>query len=196
MGRVSGKVALITGAARGQGRSHAELLAREGADIAALDIAAQSVASVNYPLATKEDLAATAAAVEAADRRCLTFATDARDQCAVDHVVAATLQTFGRLDTIVINHGIDARYDAAANITEAEWRDQMDVNLTGVWHVAKATIPALIEGKRGGSIIITSSAAGLLGLPGMLGYTAAKSAMVGMMRSLANELAQHSIFSP
>jgi (+)-trans-carveol dehydrogenase len=169
------------------------LLAREGADIIALDIAAQTVDSLLYALGTEEDLATTVKLVEAAGGKCMAAKVDVRDQGALDAAVSDGLARFGHIDVVVINHGISARYDSSWNVTEDEWGDIVDVNLTGVWHVVKATVPAMIGAEQGGSIIMTSSSAGLIGLPGMLGYVTTKSGMVGMMRSLANELAPYSI---
>jgi len=190
-GRVEGKVAFITGAARGQGRSHAIRLAEEGADIIAVDICAQ-VGSVPYPMATPEDLAETVKEVEALDRRIIASAADVRDFAAVKAAVDDGIAQLGRLDIVSANAGI-ASYGQAVDLDETTWQDMIDTNLTGVWHAAKAAIPHLIAGGRGGSIVLTSSTAGLKAIPNMAHYVSAKHGVVGLMRTLALELAPHSI---
>ena len=159
-GRVEGKVAFITGAARGQGCSHAIRLAEEGADIIAVDIAAQ-VDSVPYPMATPEDLAQTVKEVKALDRRIVATQADVRDYDALKAAVDDGVAQLGRLDIVSANAGI-VSYGRIHELAEQTWRDIIDINLTGVWHTAKATIPHLIQGGRGGSIVITSSDAGLM----------------------------------
>jgi (+)-trans-carveol dehydrogenase len=191
MGRVDGKVALITGAARGQGRSHALRLAEEGADIVALDITAQ-IGTVKPPMSSPEDLAETVKQVEELDRRILARQADVRDQGAIDAVVAEAVAEFGHIDIVAANAAIFT-FGVGWEITDAEWQDIMDVNLTGVWHTLKAVAPPMIEAGRGGSIIITSSAAGLRGLTNMAAYVASKHGVVGLMRTFANELAPHRI---
>ena len=158
-GRVEGKVAFITGAARGQGRSHAITLAREGADIIAVDIAAQ-IASVPYPMATPEDLAQTVKEVEATGRRIVATVADVRDYDALKEALDDGVAQLGRLDIVSANAGITS-YGRAEDLAEQTWRDVIDVDLTGVWHAAKAAIPHLRAGGRGGSIILTSSDLGL-----------------------------------
>lgn len=191
MGRVEGKVALVTGAARGQGRAHAIRLAQEGADIVALDIAA-NISVVEEPLGTMAELEATAKAVEDLDRRILVRQADVRDQGALDAVVADAKATFGRLDIIVANAGIFVM-EGALQTSQELWDEIIDVDLTGVWRTIKAAVPLMIEGGRGGSVIITSSAAGLKGLTWMSAYVAAKHGLVGLMRTLANELGEFGI---
>ncbi|MCU1659208.1 MAG: short-chain dehydrogenase/reductase [Pseudonocardiales bacterium] len=191
MGRVEGKVAFITGAARGQGRSHAIRLAQEGADIIAVDICAQ-VDSVPYPMSTRDDLEQTVKEVEALDRRIVATQADVRDFDAVKRAVDDGVAQLGRVDIVSANAGI-ASFGPAADLSEQSWQDMIDINLTGVWHTAKATIPHLIGGGRGGSIIITSSAAGLMGYPNLAHYVSAKHGLVGLMRALALELAPHLI---
>jgi (+)-trans-carveol dehydrogenase len=191
MGRVEGKVAFITGAARGQGRSHAIRLAEEGADIIAVDICAQ-VGSVPYPMATPEDLAETVKEVEALDRRIIASAADVRDYSALKAAIDDGVAQLGRLDIVSANAGI-ASYGQAVDLDETTWQDMIDTNLTGVWHAAKAAIPHLIAGGRGGSIVLTSSTAGLKAIPNMAHYVSAKHGVVGLMRTLALELAPHSI---
>jgi SDR family mycofactocin-dependent oxidoreductase len=190
-GRVEGKVAFITGAARGQGRSHAIRLAEEGADIIAVDICAQ-VGSVPYPTATPEDLAETVKEVEALDRRIIASVADVRDFSALKAAVDDGVAQLGRLDIASANAGI-ASYGQAVDLDETTWQDMIDTNLTGVWHAAKAAIPHLIAGGRGGSIVLTSSTAGLKAIPNMAHYVSAKHGVVGLMRNLANELAPYRV---
>ncbi|MTD56602.1 mycofactocin-coupled SDR family oxidoreductase [Amycolatopsis pithecellobii] len=191
MGRVDGKVALITGAARGQGRSHAVRLAGEGADIIAVDRCRQ-LETVRYPMATPADLAETARLVEQQGRRVLAREADVRDLPRLREVVAEGLAGFGRLDIVVANAGIGV-IAPVWEITEDEWRDMFDVNLTGVWKTVTATVPALIEQGEGGSIILTSSLSGLIAEPNLAHYTAAKHGVNGLMKVLAQELAPHFI---
>jgi (+)-trans-carveol dehydrogenase len=190
-GRVEGKVAFITGAARGQGRSHAIRLAQEGADIIAVDICRQ-IDTVPYPMATPDDLAATVKEVEALDRRIVARQADVRDYGALKSALDDGVAQLGRLDIVSANAGIFSM-GTAADLPEQAWQDMIDVNLTGVWHAAKAAIPHLIAGGRGGSIILTSSAAGLEGMENIGHYVAAKHGVVGLMRTLTLELAPHSI---
>jgi (+)-trans-carveol dehydrogenase len=190
-GRVEGKVAFITGAARGQGRSHAIRLAEEGADIIAVDICDQ-VGSVPYPMATPGDLTETVKEVEALDRRIVATQADVRDYGALKQALDDGVAELGRLDIVSANAGI-ASYGVAAELDETTWQDMIDINLTGVWHAAKAAIPHLIAGGRGGSIVLTSSTAGLLAIPNMAHYVSAKHGVVGLMRTLALELAPHFI---
>ena len=190
-GRVEGKVAFITGAARGQGRSHAIRLAQEGADIIAVDLCDQ-VESVPYPMATPEDLAETVKEVEALDRRIVATQADVRDYPALKAALDDGVAQLGRLDIVSANAGI-ASYGLAAELDETTWQDMIDTNLTGVWHAAKAAIPHLIEQGTGGSIVLTSSTAGLKAIPNLAHYVSAKHGVVGLMRTLALELAPHSI---
>lgn len=190
MGRVAGKVAFITGAARGQGRSHALRLAQEGADIIAVDICRQ-VDTVPYPLATPEDLAETVKQVEALDRRIVAVEADVRDHDALKAAVDQGVAELGRLDIVAANAGISS-IASTDEMTEQTWRDMIDINLTGVWLTAKVAIPHL-KAAGGGSIIITSSVAGLQAFPNIAHYAAAKHGVVGLMRSLALELAPFNI---
>lgn len=193
MGRVEGKVALITGGARGQGRSHAVRLAEEGADIVLVDACEDlETTAPYYPMATAQELAETEELVAATGRRVLACVGDVRSLAAMEDVVARTMSEFGRLDIVVANAGI-AVYGLTWKITEAQWRDTIDVNLTGVWHTVRASIPAIIDGGRGGSVVLTSSAAGLKGVFNTAHYTASKHGVVGIMRTLANEVAYHKI---
>jgi (+)-trans-carveol dehydrogenase len=190
-GRVAGKVAFITGAARGQGRSHAIRLAQEGADIIAVDLCEQ-VASVPYAMATPEDLAETVKQVEALDRRIVATRADVRDYGALKAALDDGVAQLGRLDIVSANAGISS-VGRADELSEATWQDMIDTNLTGVWHAAKAAIPHLIEGGRGGAIILTSSAAGLMAMENIAHYVSAKHGVVGLMKTLALELAPHMI---
>jgi SDR family mycofactocin-dependent oxidoreductase len=191
MGRVEGKVAFITGAARGQGRSHAIRLAEEGADIIAIDVC-EAVPTNDIPPATEEDLAETVRQVEALDRRIVATKADVRDYDAVKSAMDAGVAELGRLDIVAANAGIAGSPSAAEDISEEGWHTMIDVNLTGVWHTAKAAIPHL-KAARGGSIIITSSDAGLFGYPNLAHYVSAKHGVVGLMRTLALELANDMI---
>ena len=191
-GRVQGKVAFITGAARGQGRSHAIRLAQEGADIIAVDLC-ESIPSVDrfYPGATETDLAETVKAVESLDRRLVATKADVRDYPALKAALDDGVAQLGHLDIVSANAGIFIFGDQTHLVSEQDWQDVTDVNQTGVWHTCKAVIPHLIEQGTGGSIILTSSTAGLKGTPNVAPYTAAKHAVVGIMRTLALELAPH-----
>ena len=188
---LEGRVALVTGAGRGQGRSHAVRLAEKGADVIALDIAAP-VETVPYALASEEDLKQTAALVEATGRQVHAAVADVRDQQALDDVVAAALQRFGRLDIVVGNAGVIS-YGYTWEMSDQQWRDVIDINLTGVFHTVKATVPAMIEAGHGGSIVLTSSVLGMKGTAGASSYVATKHAINGLTRSLANELGPHRI---
>ncbi|MBL7496632.1 mycofactocin-coupled SDR family oxidoreductase [Frankia sp. CNm7] len=194
MGRVEGKVALITGAARGQGRSHAIALAREGADIIAVDLFEQ-IDEVPYPMAVKEDLATTVREVEALGRRIVAREADVRDLEALAAVVGEGVAELGRLDIVCANAGITGPYAPAASAADRVriFRAVVDVNLTGVYITIEASKQAIIDGGNGGSIIITSSLAGLRTLGAGGGYTEAKHGLVGLMRGAAHELAPHLI---
>jgi (+)-trans-carveol dehydrogenase len=186
--RFDGKVALVTGAARGQGRNHALRLAEEGADLVLVD-ACQDVETLGYDLATPADLEETARLVKAAGARVIAEQVDVRDGAALDAVVARTIAELGRLDVVVANAGIAGSF-AIADLTDAIWQDMIDINLTGVFKTVRATVPHLGSG---GSIVITSSIAGMKGLANNTHYTAAKHGVMGLMRSLANEVAPRGI---
>ncbi|MEW5811005.1 MAG: mycofactocin-coupled SDR family oxidoreductase [Actinomycetota bacterium] len=191
MGELTGKVALITGAARGQGRAHAVKLAAAGADIIALDVCAQ-IDSVPYPLATSDDLADTVALVEQTGARVVAAQADVRDRDAVKAAVRAGTERLGeRLDIVVANAGI------APMTAPDAWQDVIDVNLTGAYHTVDVAMKPMIKYGNGGAIVLTSSVNGLVGLgapiAGSLGYTAAKHGMVGLMRAYANFLGPYSI---
>jgi SDR family mycofactocin-dependent oxidoreductase len=190
-GRVEGKVAFVTGAARGQGRSHAVSLAREGADIIAIDIAAQ-IDTVPFPMAGPDDLKETVRQVEALDRRIVALQADVRDFDAVKQAVEAGVAELGRLDIVVANAAI-ATFGQADQISEDQWRDVIDVDLTGVWHTTKAAVPHIRAGGRGGSIILISSAIALGAGRNVVTYAAAKHGVIGLMRTLALELGRESI---
>jgi (+)-trans-carveol dehydrogenase len=190
-GRLNGKVAFITGAARGQGRSHAVRLAEEGADIIAADLCDQ-VASVAYPLATPQDLDETARQVAALGRQVVAVQADVRDYPGLAKALDDAVVQLGRLDIVSANAGILSHGTADA-LDDASWRDMIDINLTGVWHTAKAAVPHLIAGGRGGSIVLTSSAVVMKGTPNFAHYVSAKHGIVGLTRTMARELAPHRI---
>jgi SDR family mycofactocin-dependent oxidoreductase len=194
MDRVAGKVAFITGAARGQGRSHAVRLAEEGADIIAVDIA-ETVPSVArfYPGATEDDLAETVRLVEATDRRIVAIKADVRDLAALTAALERGVDELGGLDIVVANAGIFRHGEKVHEIAEDDWDELVAVNLKGVFLTCKAAVPHLIERGRGGSIVIISSAAGLHGSPHLGAYAASKHGLVGLMRTLANEVGEHRI---
>jgi SDR family mycofactocin-dependent oxidoreductase len=189
-GRVEGKVVFVTGAGRGQGRSHAIRLAEEGADVIAVDVL-EDYATVGYPMATRADLDETVTAVEALDRRIIATKADVRDADAVKAAVDAGVAELGRLDVVVANAGI-CTVQTWDEVTPEVWRDTLETNLTGVWNSIVVAVPHLIAAG-GGSIIATSSTAGIKGLPFLAPYVAAKHGVVGVCRSLANELARHNI---
>ena len=189
-GKLEGKVAFITGAARGQGRSHAIRLAEEGADIIAVDIG-RDYETVSYPMATAGDLAETVRAVEALDRRIVAAQADVRDLDGLRAAVDDGVTQLGRLDIAVANAGI-ATVQPWDEVTPAVWQDTVDTNLTGVWHTIVASVPHLIAAG-GGSVICTSSTAGIKGLPFFAPYVAAKFGVVGIAKTMANELGRHRI---
>ncbi|MEV6902666.1 mycofactocin-coupled SDR family oxidoreductase [Amycolatopsis sp. NPDC051372] len=190
-GRVAGKVAFITGAARGQGRAHAVRLAEEGADIIAIDACAAVETVDKYPPATEEDLAETTALVEKAGGRIVASKADVRNAKDLQAALDEGVERFGGLDIVVANAGI-ATYGMSWELTEDMWQDMLDVNLTGVWHTAKAAVGHLMR-RGGGSMVFTSSIGGLKGIMQVGHYVAAKHGMVGLMRTMANELAGHRI---
>ncbi|WP_330257665.1 mycofactocin-coupled SDR family oxidoreductase [Nocardia sp. NBC_00565] len=191
-GRVEGKVAFITGAARGQGRSHAVRLAQEGADIIAIDVCKQ-LDRVPFPMPTSEDLATTADLVKAEGRRVVTAEVDVRDYAAMKAAVDSGVEQLGRLDIIVANAGLANEGGQLVDLEEDLWEDMIGVNLGGVWKSVKAAVPHMIAAGRGGSIILTSSVGGLKAYPQVGHYVAAKHGVVGLMRTFAVELGQHSI---
>lgn len=192
-GRVEGKVAFITGAARGQGRSHAVRLAEEGADIIAVDVCKQISSNSDIPWATPDDLAETADLVKNLNRRIITAEVDVRDYDALKAVVDSGVEQLGRLDIVVANAGIGNGGNTLDRTSEDDWRDMIDVNLSGVWKSVKTAVPHILSGGRGGSIILTSSVGGLKPYPHTGHYIAAKHGVIGLMRTFAVELGQHSI---
>jgi SDR family mycofactocin-dependent oxidoreductase len=186
IGRVAGKVAFITGAARGQGREHAIRLAEEGADILAVDVC-EDIEGVGYPGATEADLADTATLVEKSGRRIVTAKADVRDVDGLRAAVDRGVAELGALDIVVANAGISGNPAPAAMIEESAWQTMLDINLTGVWHTTKVAVPHMRNG--GGSIILVSSMLGIRGGGYMAHYASSKHAVVGLMNSLANELA-------
>lgn len=193
MGTLNGKVAFITGGARGQGRSHAVRLAREGADVVVVDICA-AIESVPYELATRADLDDTVDLVKQVGRRAVGIAADIRDYPALTAAVRTAVDEFGRIDIVLANAGI-----APMSLNEHEdvWRDVIDVNLTGSYNTLRATAPTLITGGAGGSIVLTSSGLGMSAYPtesaGAIGYIASKHGIIGLMRVYASALAPHKI---
>ncbi|WP_181782317.1 mycofactocin-coupled SDR family oxidoreductase [Pseudonocardia pini] len=191
MGTLDGKVALVTGAARGQGRSHAVRLAEEGADVIAIDVCTP-VETVEYRGASVADLDETVAQIEKLDRRVVARQADVRDLAALQSAVADGVAELGRLDVVVANAGIFTTAPVH-ELSEEQWDTMIDVNLTGVWKTVKATVPRLIEQGSGGSIILISSTGGTQGFPNFAHYVAAKHGVIGLARTMANELGQHEI---
>jgi SDR family mycofactocin-dependent oxidoreductase len=199
MGMLDGKVAFITGGARGQGRSHAVRFAEEGCDIAVLDVCAQ-IETVQYRMSTPNDLTETVRQVEALDRRAIAIEADVRDLDAVEAAVARTVAELGKIDIVVANAGILPATGEKSR-TMAAWHDAIGVMLTGVYHTLTATMAPMIEAGEGGSMLITSSSAGLSAIaydtdmlnPGEMGYTAAKTGVIGLMRNFARALGPHRI---
>jgi SDR family mycofactocin-dependent oxidoreductase len=189
---LQGRVAFITGAARGQGRAHAARLAREGADIIALDICAPVSDSITYSAATVEDLAETVRAVEAEGRKILARQVDIRDDAAVRQLVSDGVEQFGRLDILVANAGV-LSWGRIWELSDEQWNTVIDVNLTGTFHTLRAAIPAMIEAGNGGSIVVVSSSAGLKATPGNGHYSASKHGLTGLTNSLAIELSEYGI---
>ena len=203
MGIAEGKVAVISGAARGQGRSHALRLAREGADIIGLDIC-EDISTMTYPNASKADLDETIGLVEAAGGRMIGTVCDIRDAEATTAAVDAAAKEFGRVDIILANAGIIRLGGTPAEMEAQTWQDVLGVNLTGAYHLIRAALPHVIAGGRGGSIVLTGSTAGTRPIGGLdpetnrldaasLAYTSSKWALKGIGRQMAHELAPHSI---
>jgi SDR family mycofactocin-dependent oxidoreductase len=190
--RLEGKVAFITGAARGMGRAHAVRLASEGADIIAVDIAGPLPPCIKYDHATPEDLDETASLVARTGRRILASVADTRDYEALRGIVASGVSEFGRLDIVVANAGV-ATAQVWDEITPEAFRDVLDINVTGTWNTVMAGAPHIVKGGQGGSIILIGSAAGLKMQPVMVHYTTSKHAVTGMARAFAAELGKHYI---
>jgi len=188
--KLDGKVALITGGARGQGRAHAVTLARDGCDVAVCDIAAP-IPTVPYPLASAADLAETARLVESVGRRCLTMVADVRESADVEAAVAAAVAAFGRVDILVANAGI-CSFAAVPDLTDDLWDEMIATNLTGAFKSVRAVVPHMVA-QGGGRIIATASMAGRMGMPNLAHYVAAKWGVIGMIKSVALEVAAHGI---
>ncbi|NGP06739.1 mycofactocin-coupled SDR family oxidoreductase [Rhodococcus sp. 14C212] len=192
MGLLANKVAFVTGAARGQGRSHALRLAQEGADIIALDICSQDIGTVNYDLATRADLDETVRLIESVGRRVVAGVGDVRELDQVQKVVDEGLAAFGHIDIVCANAGIGA-IGVSWEITAENWRDVIDTNLTGVFNTTRAALPSMVERGQGGSVILISSATGINGYRHTAHYTAAKHGVIGLMKVLAQETGTHNI---
>lgn len=190
MGRFEGKTVFITGGARGQGRSHALAFAAEGADIIVTDIAKQ-VSTVPYEMSNEDDLAETVTQVEALDQRCLSFVADARDSAGTDAAVAGAISEFGKIDIMIVNHGL-LSLSPVSQMTDETWDDVIATDLTGVFKSVRAVLPHMLEQKYG-RIIATSSMAGRVGLPTVAHYVAAKWGVIGFMKSVAREVAAEGI---
>jgi len=191
MGKHDGKVAFISGAARGQGRSHALALAEEGADIIAIDVCAD-LPSVPYPLASEDDLRETVTLVEKLGRRIIAAKVDVRDRAGVRAALNAGVAELGRLDIVLANAGVQTM-SPAEDISEEAWNDVIGVNLTGVFFVAQAAIPHLKNNPDGGSIVVTSSTGGEIGIPHLAHYVASKHGVIGLTKAMANELGAFNI---
>jgi SDR family mycofactocin-dependent oxidoreductase len=192
MGDLEGRVAFVTGAARGQGRAYAVRLAQEGADVIISDICAPVSQTIPYPGATPDDLAETVRLIEAEGRKVLARQVDIRDDAAVRTLVADGIEQFGRLDILVANAGV-LSWGRLWELSDEQWNSVIDVNLTGTWRTLRAVIPAMIEAGNGGSIIIVSSAGGLKATPGNGHYAASKHGLTSLTNTLALELGEYSI---
>ena len=190
MGLLDGKVVLVTGGSRGQGRAHALTSAREGADVIIVDVTS-NLSSVTYPMAREEDMATTVQAVEDLDRRIVAVEADVRDQAQLDAAVAQGISEFGKIDALIANAGIWTQAPFW-KLTDQQWEEMIGVNLSGVWRAAKAVAPHMIE-RQSGSIVMISSVNGLEAGPNFAHYTAAKHGVVGLMKTVALELAPYGI---
>jgi SDR family mycofactocin-dependent oxidoreductase len=191
-GSLQGRVAFITGAARAQGRAHAVRLAREGADIIALDICAPVSDTLTYTPATPEELSETVRLVEAEGRKILAREGDIRDDATLRQLVADGVEQFGRLDILVANAGV-LGWGRVWELTDEQWEAVVGVNLTGTWRTLRAAIPAMIEAGNGGSIVIVSSSAGIKATPGNGHYAASKHGLTALTNTLAIELGEYGI---
>jgi (+)-trans-carveol dehydrogenase len=192
MGLVDGKVALVTGAGRGQGRSHALRLASEGADVIAVDIGGGRVETISYELASEDDLDTTVKEIEAMGRRAVKAVADVRSLSDLQGAVDAGLSELGKIDIVCANAGIGS-WAVAWEMTEQQWKDMIDINLTGVFNATRAALPSMVERGEGGSIVLTSSTAGLRAYANTAHYTAAKHGVIGLMKVLAQEAGPHRI---
>jgi (+)-trans-carveol dehydrogenase len=192
MGLVDGKVALVTGAGRGQGRSHALRLASEGADVIAVDIGPGRVETISYDLASEADLDATVAEIEATGRRAVKAIADVRSLFDLQAAVDTGLSQLGKIDIVCANAGIGS-WAVAWEMTEQQWKDMIDINLTGVFNAVRAALPSMVERGEGGSLVLTSSTAGLRAYANTAHYTAAKHGVIGLMKVLAQEAGPHRI---
>ena len=186
MGLVDGKVALVTGAARGQGRSHAVRLASEGADVIAVDICADKLETLSYNLSTEADLDETIKQIEAAGRRAVKVVADVRSLPEMQAAVDAGLAELGKIDIVCANAGIGT-WAVVWEMTAEQWNEMVDVNLTGVFNAVRAALPSMVERGEGGSLVLTSSTAGLRAYANTAHYTAAKHGVIGLMKVLAQE---------
>jgi SDR family mycofactocin-dependent oxidoreductase len=192
MGLVDGKVALVTGAGRGQGRSHALRLASEGADVIAIDIGPGRVETISYELASEEDLDATVKEIEGMGRRAVKAIADVRTLSDLERAVDTGLSELGKIDIVCANAGIGS-WAVSWEMTEQQWKDMIDINLTGVFNAARAALPSMVERGEGGSLVLTSSTAGLRAYANTAHYTAAKHGVIGLMKVLAQEAGPHRI---
>jgi (+)-trans-carveol dehydrogenase len=192
MGVVDGKVALVTGAARGQGRSHAVRLAAEGADVIAVDVCADPLKTLSYGLGTEAELDETIGEIEGHGRRAVKVVADVRSLPEMEQAVKAGLDELGKIDIVCANAGIGS-WAVAWEMTAEQWQEMIDVNLTGVFNTARAALPSMVERGEGGCLVLTSSTAGLRAYANTAHYTAAKHGVIGLMKVLAQEAAAHKI---
>lgn len=192
MGKLDGKVAFITGGGRGQGRSHALTLARMGANVVVTDIC-EDLPTVPYPMSSIDDLHMTQKLVEETGRRCLAVKADSRSTEDLDRAVAECMSEFGRLDVLCVNAGVLSIAENTWSLTDAQWDECVDMNLTGGFKTCRAAVPEMIRAGNGGSIVITGSVGGLKAVNSITHYNAAKHGLIGLTLTLARELAQYSI---
>lgn len=192
MGLVDGKVALVTGAGRGQGRSHAVRLASEGADVICIDICADPLTTLSYSLSSEADLDETIAEVQATGRRAVKAIADVRSLPEMERAVAAGLAQLGRIDIVCANAGIGT-WGVVWEMTAEQWSEMVDINLTGVFNTVRAALPSMVARGEGGSLVLTSSTAGLRAYPNTAHYTAAKHGVIGLMKVLTQECGPHRI---